>query len=133
MYKLSYKILIEYIKVEQKSIQNLKMEVALKKVLLLLLILTLISLPMLVSCKPNEVHYAPEEYILNMEYKADFRILQLTDLHFSAKDNKPIHYNFLRNLVNEANPDLIVVTGDIFTFAGRMLRILQVISYQGNG
>ena len=63
--------------------------------------------------------YEPKDYVLEMDYKADFRILQLTDIHIGDKDNAPLHYEFMDLTIKDANPDLIVVTGDVFTYASR--------------
>ena len=65
-----------------------------------------------------------ENYLLDpIEYKTDFTILQLTDLHISDKDNQDLHYAFLNKLINHARDsrriDYMVVTGDLFTFASR--------------
>ena len=85
-----------------------------KKRLLLLLGTGLLCLT---SC--GRVRYEPKDYILQMNYKDDFRILQLTDTHIGDKDNTKIHYDFLDLTINEAHPDLIVITGDVFTFASK--------------
>ncbi len=61
--------------------------------------------------------YNPSDYFLEMEYKDDFKILQLTDTHIAAKDDRERQYKFLEETISLGNPDLIVITGDIFTFA----------------
>ena len=77
-----------------------------------------ISLLALTACGTKK--YEPKDYILEMNYKSDFRILQLTDIHLSDKDDKELQYKFLDLLYKDANnPDLVVVTGDLFTFAGK--------------
>lgn len=43
---------------------------------------------------------------------ASFKILQLTDIHFSYSTNIKHEGGFLTSSVNYANPDLIVITGD---------------------
>lgn len=65
------------------------------------------------------VKHAASEYILELQYKNDYRILQLTDTHIGDKDNTKLHYDFLDLTIKEANPDLIVITGDVFTFASK--------------
>lgn len=60
-----------------------------------------------------------KDYILELDYKSDYRILQLTDTHIGDKDNTDLHYKFMDLTIKEANPDLIVVTGDVFTFASK--------------
>ena len=80
--------------------------------------LAFISLLALSACGTRE--YKPQDYILEMNYKSDFRILQLTDIHLSDKDDKEAQFKFLDLLYKDANnPDLVVVTGDLFTFAGK--------------
>ena len=80
--------------------------------------LAFISLLALSACGTKK--YQPQDYILEMNYKSDFRILQLTDIHLSDKDDKETQFKFLDLLYQDANnPDLVVVTGDLFTFAGK--------------
>ena len=81
-----------------------------------------ISLLALTACGTKK--YEPKDYILELDYKSDFRILQLTDIHLSDKDDREVQYKFLDLLYESAkkdgkNPDLVVVTGDLFTFAGK--------------
>ena len=71
----------------------------------------------LTSC--GKVRHEPGEYTLQLDYKEDFRILQLTDTHIGDKDNTQLHYDFMDLTINEAHPDLIVITGDVFTFASK--------------
>jgi len=59
------------------------------------------------------------EYILETEYKSDYRILQLTDIHLANKDNRQLHFDFLNLTISEANADMIVLDGDNFTFADK--------------
>ena len=47
--------------------------------------LAFISLLALSACGTKD--YKPQDYILEMNYKDDFRILQLTDIHLSDKDD----------------------------------------------
>jgi len=68
--------------------------------------------------------YSPKDYILTLEYnKSSFKILQLTDTHLADKDDQDLHFAFLDLLIKDANEnndlDMIVVTGDLFTFAGK--------------
>ena len=80
--------------------------------------LAFISLLALSACGTRE--YKPQDYILEMNYKSDFRIVQLTDIHLSDKDDRETQFKFLDLLYQDAsNPDLVVVTGDLFTFAGK--------------
>ena len=68
--------------------------------------------------------YSPSDYIVgSLNYKSNFKILQLTDIHMSDKDDQDLHYAFMDKLITEANAandvDFMVVTGDLFTFASR--------------
>ena len=87
-----------------------------KKVLLPLLPLCALSLS---ACSGVNVHHEISEYILQTNYKKNMRILQLNDIHIGDKDNRQLHYDFLDLTIKRANPDLIVLDGDIFTFASR--------------
>ena len=64
-------------------------------------------------------NYEAKDYVLKMNYSDDFRILQLTDTHVGDKDNMKLHYDFMDLTIKDANPDLIVITGDVFTFASK--------------
>ena len=68
-------------------------------------------------------NYSPSDYIVgDLNYKANFKILQLTDIHMSDKDDQDLHYAFMDKLISEAKAgsvDFMVVTGDLFTFASR--------------
>lgn len=65
--------------------------------------------------------YEVKDYMLEMEWKDDFRILQLNDIHLSIKDDQEYHQKFIDLTINDtnANPDLIVLNGDTFTFADK--------------
>ena len=67
--------------------------------------------------------YSPSDYIAgSLNYRSNFKILQLTDIHMSDKDDQDLHYAFMDKLITEAKQDTVdfmVVTGDLFTFASR--------------
>lgn len=69
------------------------------------------------SCSRGNITVS--DYILKLDYSKDYRILQLTDTHLGDKDNLEEHFKFMDLTIKESNPDLIVVTGDLFTFASR--------------
>ena len=71
----------------------------------------------LASC--STVRHNVSDYVKQLEYKNNYRILQLTDTHIGDKDNTQLHYDFMDLTIKEANPDLIVITGDVFTFASK--------------
>ncbi|MCR5348460.1 MAG: metallophosphoesterase [Bacilli bacterium] len=85
-----------------------------KRFFLLLTVLPSLSLASCVSSR-----HAISDYVLEMDYANDFRILQITDLHLGDKDDIQRHFDFMDLTINEANPDLIAVTGDLFTYASK--------------
>lgn len=88
-----------------------------KKIAILLVVL---SMPLLLcACGGQGTRYAPEDYILQTPYYDDYRILQFTDIHLANKDNRQRQYDFLDLSIASADPDLILVSGDLFTFADR--------------
>lgn len=74
----------------------------------------------LCACGKAPVHYSEADYVAGtLEYKENFRILQLTDIHVSNKDNLDKQLKFLDLTISQANADMIVITGDLFTFADK--------------
>ena len=71
----------------------------------------------LTSC--GERQHPTEDYVMKLGYTEDFRILQLTDPHISDKDDQQLHYDFMDLTIKEAKANMIVVTGDLFTFASK--------------
>ena len=67
--------------------------------------------------------YSPKDYMMELPYDGEFKILQLTDTHIADKDDQDLHYKFLDMLIKDANKandvNLIVITGDLFTFANK--------------
>ena len=78
------------------------------------------SLLCITGCSNKEIRHQESEYILNTNYKDDFKILQLTDIHLANKDNQQLHLDFMDLTIKDANPDMIIVTGDLFTFADKL-------------
>lgn len=73
----------------------------------------------LTACASN-VHHEISEYIAGeLQYTDNFRILQLTDTHLGDKDNLDTHFKFMDKTIEEAHPNMIIVTGDLFTFASK--------------
>ena len=78
------------------------------------------------SCATG-VHHDPSEYRLTLNFAGtgDFNILQLTDTHLGDKDDLDLQFKFLDLLISEAinekHADMIVVTGDLFTFSSKTL------------
>ena len=83
-----------------------------------LILLAPLSSLLLSAC--GAIQYPSSDYILTYEHnREDFTILQLTDLHLGEKDNLKTHYDFMNLTINDAHPDFIIITGDLFTFASR--------------
>ena len=62
--------------------------------------------------------YEVRDYVMEVEFsRSDFRILQLSDLHLSNKDNLDKQFAFIDLTIRDANADLIIVTGDVFSLA----------------
>ena len=85
---------------------------------------SIIALPLvglLLSGCVGKKHYEAEEYLLTCNWgdKEEFRILQLGDIHLSQSDVFEEHFDVLDRTVKASNPDLIVLNGDIFTFADK--------------
>ena len=75
----------------------------------------------LTSCASN-IRHEIGEYFLETTWedgKSEFRILQLTDIHLADKDDIQTHLDFMDLTIKQANPDFIVITGDLFTFASQ--------------
>jgi len=87
-----------------------------KKLIAMLLCLSML---MCAAACGQESNPDISEYILETEYKSDFRILQLTDIHLANKDNRQLHFDFIDLTISEANADMIVLDGDNFTFADK--------------
>lgn len=83
------------------------------------IILSLIVPIMSLSACATNVHHDISEYILKLNYRSNYRILQLTDIHLGDKDDQDKHFKFMDLTIKDANPDFIVVTGDVFSFASR--------------
>lgn len=62
-------------------------------------------------------HYSETQYMIDVDYVSDFKILQLSDIHMGFEDDLNLHFSFMDLSIKEANPNMIVVTGDLFTFA----------------
>ena len=72
------------------------------------------------SCKKEglgDKSYSVAEYRTTMQYYDDFKILQLTDLHFGIETDIALQLDIVKNAIIEANPDLIVLTGDNFMYS----------------
>ena len=89
---------------------------------------TIIALPfvglLLTGCVGKKT-YPASDYMLNLSWKTardqteDFRILQLNDIHLSQSDIHEEHFKVIDKTIEVSNPDLIVLCGDIFTYADK--------------
>lgn len=84
-----------------------------------LFILSLFGL-VLTSCKGTK-HYDEKEYMLDLAWDTteDFKVLQLGDIHFSQSDYFEQHFEVMSRTIKAADPDLIVLNGDAFTYADK--------------
>ena len=80
-----------------------------------------VILPLLASCVGTK-QYALEDYEVGVKWsnpEEDFRILQLCDIHLSQSDIYERHFKLLGKTIKQANPNLIVLNGDSFTYADK--------------
>ena len=80
----------------------------------LLLIGTLCS-----SCSTKS--YEVNDYRTTMQFHDNFKILQITDLHFGIESDLQKQLNFLLKGIDEVDPDLIILTGDNFMYASKSI------------
>ncbi len=73
------------------------------------------------KCKQIKVYdVLPEDNIIYVDKDQEFKILQISDLHLGpditagyANSKPELTYNYMRFLVENNNPDLIILTGDM--------------------
>lgn len=84
-------------------------------------IITLPLLGLLLSGCVGKKTYPCEDYLLTTNWgeKEEYKILQLGDIHLSQSDVFEEHFNVLNKTIKASNPNLIVLNGDIFTFADK--------------
>ena len=66
--------------------------------------------------------YEVKDYIIELDWKDNYRILQLNDIHIGNKDDLDLQFDYLDTVINDErakDSDLIVLNGDLFTFAAR--------------
>ena len=98
-----------------------------KKILALLLLAALSF--SLVACGAGKVGDV-SEYRTTMEFHEDFRILQLTDLHFGIETDHEAKLTRLRERIRGTEPDLIILTGDNFMYASEetVLTLIEALN-----
>ena len=88
------------------------------------LAIALVVLLALVGCAPKhgeENNHEVSEYRTTMVFHDDFKILQLTDLHLGIESDLENQLGIVKKSINEAQPDLIILTGDNFMFANKSI------------
>ena len=72
----------------------------------------------LTSCGKS---YGVKDYMIELPWKENYSILQLNDIHIGIKDDLDLQFKYLERVIkdDEAKADLIVLNGDLFTFANR--------------
>lgn len=81
-------------------------------------LLLLTSLLTLTSCSTTK-DYDVKDYRLTMQFHDNFKILQLTDLHFGIESELEKQMTFVKHSIYEADPDLIILTGDNFMYSSK--------------
>ncbi len=86
-------------------------------------ILTVFSLLALTlaSCSTSSKTYQVSDYRKTLTYHENFKILQLTDMHYSISTVISDTNAYVEKEIKEADPDLIVITGDTFMDASTSL------------
>ena len=99
---------------------------------------TLIFLPIVATLLGGCVgtkHYDADKYFTRVVWKgsSDFKILQLNDIHLSQSDKYEEHFALIKRTIKASEPNLIVLNGDIFTYADKQLvnRIFSFIDSFG--
>ena len=77
------------------------------------------ALALCCSCTNDTHEYAAEDYFLDVDYTSNFRILQLSDIHLGAKDAQNEHFAYMDNVITKSKCNMIVATGDLFTYADK--------------
>lgn len=90
-----------------------------KKNLIFGLLLCPMVLATLVGCQQKE--YPISDYILtyDMGNKSELNVLQISDLHIGAKDERERQKDLIQRVVLNSDCDFFVITGDVFTFADK--------------
>ncbi len=68
----------------------------------------------------SKKQYNVSDYKIDIDYKENFKIMQLTDIHLGVESDYQYEINHLENMINSQNDiDLIVITGDTFTYSNK--------------
>lgn len=89
-----------------------------------LLLVSLLFILFLFGCAPKygeENNHEVNEYRTTMVFHDDFKILQITDLHFGVESELEKQIGRLKKSINDAKPDLIILTGDNFMYSNKSI------------
>jgi len=76
---------------------------------------SLFSVLILSSCAGGTEVFTFEDYKKpDLDYVQDFRVLQLTDIHFGLATNFAEEWVYFDKVISQADPDVIIMTGDMF-------------------
>lgn len=87
-------------------------------VAVLLLVALLLPLGGCATMREGRV-YDVEAYRTTMQYYDDFKVLQLTDLHFGIETDVALQLQVVERAIETEQPDLVVLTGDNFMYASK--------------
>ncbi|MFA6624694.1 MAG: metallophosphoesterase [Bacilli bacterium] len=95
-----------------------------KKILLVPLLLS----TTLTSCSGANKAYAVADYRKTLVYHDNFKIVQLTDLHYGVSTDFDEANAYVTKEIKESSPDLIVITGDTFMNSNAKI-VNKVVSF----
>lgn len=90
-----------------------------QRLLLLLLSVLLFLSGCAASHQTGEQAYPVDAYRTTMQYYDDFKILQIADLHLGVQTDLAHQLRIVSETIRREQPDLIVLTGDNFTYASK--------------
>lgn len=79
-------------------------------------VLMMVLIFLCASCNDGK-NYSVDDYRATMKFHDDFKVMQLTDLHFGIESDLAMQLDFMCESIDEVNPDLIILTGDNFMYA----------------
>ena len=65
----------------------------------------------------GKTDYDISNYRLTMKFHDDFKVMQISDIHFGLQGEFKKQLNFVCDAIKQEDPDLIVFTGDIFMYS----------------
>ena len=82
-----------------------------------------VSAILLASCGKTTYSFGNyEDYTKRtLSFSENMRVLQITDSHWGIGSNLDLEEQYITGLVNKANPDIIVLDGDMFMHANRKI------------